>query len=148
MSSGTYLLEMIKKISTIVSMWRNLFFFLVLTQWTLVNKANDIRRHETEKNIGMSKHDKICICFWITWLGISLVWNFCPLHTFVKIQKVKCNILGLGYFIEFNFSVCLIFQIPVMAMSHMIIETASQRWSALEQTKTIKLMIFWSESSL
>ena len=50
------------------------------------------------------------------------------------------------FIIEFDYSVCLIFQIPVMAMSHMIIETASQRWSALEQTKTIKLMIFFDLS--
>ena len=77
----------------------------------------------------------------------NLVQNSCPIHFSVKIEKLKRNILDEVYIFEFDFSVCLIFQIPVMAMGHMIIETSFKGGLLLvEQTKTIKLMIFFDLS--
>ena len=43
-----------------------------------------------------------------------------------KNHEIKIVKLSDEFVIEFDYSVCLIFQIPVMAKGHMIIETASK----------------------
>ena len=72
------------------------------------------------------------IYFGIRWL--QLIWFRIHISLFsFKIWKLngkksqKCFVkISDEFVIEFDYSVCLIFQIPVMAMSHMIIETASK----------------------